>query len=274
MRVAVVQINSTSDRDRNLETADRLVRAAAADGAEFVVLPEKWPLLAAGEDQAAASQPIDGPAMTAAAGWARECGIGLQAGSFTESGADGEMPTNTAVMFSPDGEVSATYRKIHMFDVDVEGVEYRESSFEAAGDQITHVSAGEAEVGMTICYDLRFPELFRALLDEGADTFTVPSAFTAKTGRDHWEPLLRSRAIENQSFVLGADQVGHATPELKSWGHSMIVDPWGQVLAGVDEGEGFAAADLDYDRLAGTRASLPAIEHRRPGLFRDREGHA
>jgi predicted amidohydrolase len=264
-------MNSTADRDRNLEVAERLVRASASDGAELVVLPEKWPLLAAGPDQAAGSQPIDGPAMSAAGDWAAELGINLQAGSFTET-TEGECkPSNTAVMFSPDGEVSATYRKIHMFDVDVGGVEYRESRFERAGDSITTVSAGEAEVGMTVCYDLRFPELFRALLDQGADTYTVPSAFTATTGRDHWEPLVRSRAIENQAFVLAANQVGHADPEFDSWGHSMITDPWGSVLAGVEEGEDFAAADLDFDRLAETRAGLPAVTNRRPELFRQKQ---
>lgn len=270
MRAAVVQINTTADRDRNLEVAERLVRTAARDGgAQLVVLPEKWPWLAAGAEQAEGSQPIDGPAMSAAGTWAGELGINLQAGSFTEDDG-GEKPSNTAVMFSPEGEITARFRKIHMFDVDVGGVEYRESAYERAGDQLTTVTAGEAEVGMTVCYDLRYPELFRALLDEGADTFTVPAAFTATTGRAHWEPLLRARAIENQSFVLGAGQVGHATPELESWGHSMIVDPWGEVLAGVDEGEGFAAADLDFDRLAATRASLPAVQNRRPELFRSR----
>ena len=259
-------MNTTADRDRNLEVAERLVRSAAGEGAALVVLPEKWPWLAAGQDQADGSEPMDGPAMSAAGSWAGELGINLQAGSFTETAADGQ-PSNTAVMFSPEGEVTATYRKIHMFDVDVAGVEYRESSFERAGDETVVVDAGGSQVGMTVCYDLRFPELFRSLLDDGADTFTVPSAFTATTGRAHWEPLLRARAIENQSFVLAAGQVGHATPEIESWGHSMIVDPWGEVLALVEEGEGFAAADLDFDRQASTRAGLPALEHRRPGLF-------
>ncbi|MGK2931360.1 MAG: carbon-nitrogen hydrolase family protein [Solirubrobacterales bacterium] len=267
MRAAVAQINTTADRDRNLEVAERLVRAAAAEGAELVVLPEKWPWLTAGEQQADGAEPLDGPAMTAAGSWAKELGISLQAGSFTETATDGDRPGNTAVMFSPEGKAIATYRKIHMFDVDIAGVEYRESTFERAGDETTVVTAGEARVGMTICYDLRFPELFRALLDDGADTFTVPAAFTATTGRAHWEPLLRARAIENQSFVLAAGQVGHATPEIESWGHSSIVDPWGEILALVEDGEGFAVADLDYSRQATTRAGLPAIEHRRPGLF-------
>lgn len=274
MRASVVQINSTSDRDLNLESAERLVRAAAADGAELVVLPEKWPLLATGEELIEGSEPIDGPAVTAARSWAEELGINLQAGSFTESLANQALPANTALMISPEGEITATYRKIHMFDVEVGGVEYRESSFEQAGDEITVAPAGVAEVGMTICYDLRFPELFRALLDRGADTYTVPSAFTSVTGRDHWGSLIRARAIENQSFVLAANQFGKADPEFDSWGHSVIADPWGEIIAGLEDGEGFATAELDFDALAETRRKLPAVEHRRPELFRNTEEKA
>jgi len=266
MRAAVVQINSTDDRDRNLERAGLHVAQAAAAGAELVVLPEKWPLLAAGEDLAAGAQPIDGEAVTAARGWAREHGVALLAGSFTEA-HPGEMPSNTSLLVSPEGEISASYRKIHMFDVDVGGVSYRESSYEQAGDRLVTSDLGQARIGMAVCYDLRFPELFRALLDLGANLFTLPSAFTVATGRDHWEVLVRARAIENQSFVLAAGQVGRAEPEYDSWGHSMIVGPWGEVLAGVESGEGFAVADLDFDRLRQIRGSLPAVTHRRPGLF-------
>ena len=267
MRAAVVQINSSAERDRNLEVAENLVRSAAADGADLVVLPEKWPLLATGEELIEGSEPIDGPSITAACSWAREHGVTIQAGSFCESGEGDDLPSNTATMISPEGEVTASYRKIHMFDVDAGGVEYRESSFEQAGDEIATVSAGEAEIGMTICYDLRFPELFRALLDRGTNTYTVPSAFTSATGRDHWEPLIRARAIENESFVLAANQVGKADPEFDSWGHSSIIDPWGGIIARVDEGEGFAAADLDFAFLEETRRRLPAVNSRRPELF-------
>lgn len=274
MKAAVVQMNSTADRDLNFETAERLVREAASDGADLVVLPEKWPLMATGEELVEGSEPIDGPAVTAARSWAEELGLSLQAGSFTESSEGQELPSNTAVMISPEGEITATYRKIHMFDVDVGGVEYRESNFERAGDEIAHASAGEAEVGMTICYDLRFPELFRSLLDFGVNTYTVPSAFTATTGRAHWGPLIRARAIENQSFVLAANQVGKAEPEFDSWGHSVIADPWGEIVAGLEEGEGVATAELDFDGLAETRRKLPAVEHRRPEIFRSYEGSA
>ena len=267
-------MNSTADRDLNLETAERLVREAASEGADFVVLPEKWPLLAAGEDLVAGSETVEGPAMSAAASWAGELGISLQAGSFTESPVDHELPSNTALMISPEGEITATYRKIHMFDVDVGGVEYRESATERAGDEIAWAEAGEATVGLTICYDLRFPELYRSLLDFGVDTYTVPSAFTAATGRDHWGPLIRARAIENQSFVLAANQFGQADPSYDSWGHSVIADPWGEIIAGLEDGEGVATADLDYAALAETRRRLPAVENRRPEIFRSYEGSA
>jgi predicted amidohydrolase len=259
-------MNSTADRARNLERAGTLVGRAAAEGAEFVVLPEKWPLLAAGEDLVAAAQPIDGEAVTAARSWARDHGLALLAGSFTEA-REGELPGNTSLLISAEGEIAATYRKIHMFDVDVGGVSYRESSFEQAGDRIVTSDLGRARIGMAVCYDLRFPELFRSMVDLGANLFTLPSAFTVPTGRAHWEVLVRARAIENQSFLLAAGQVGRAEPEYDSWGHSMIVGPWGEVLAEVESGEGIAFADLDFDRLEEIRGSLPSVAHRRPGLF-------
>jgi predicted amidohydrolase len=266
MRAAVLQINSTADPARNLERAGEQVGRAASEGAELVVLPEKWPLLAAGPDLAASAQPIDGEAVTAARGWARDHGLAVLAGSFTESHR-GELPSNTSLLITADGEIAATYRKIHMFDVDVGGVAYRESSFEQAGDRVVTCDLGQARIGMAVCYDLRFPELFRSMLDRGANVVTLPSAFTATTGRAHWEILVRARAIENQSFFLAAGQVGRAEPEFDSWGHSMIVGPWGEVLAEVESGEGFAVADLDFDHLDEVRESLPSVAQRRPGLF-------
>lgn len=272
MKAAVVQINSTGDRDRNLEVAEAQVRAAAGAGAEFVVLPEKWPLLATGDELLAGAEPIDGPAITAARSWARELGIHLLAGSFTESDGEGGLPSNSSPLISPGGDLLALYRKIHMFDVEAGGVTYRESAFEAAGDRLEVADlgqgpAGGVRLGLTICYDLRFPELYRALLDLGATMFTAPSAFTAATGRDHWDALVRARAIESQAPVLAANQVGRAAPEFDSWGHSMIVDPWGRVQAAVDEAEGFAIAEIDFEAQAGIRERFPSLEHRRPGLF-------
>lgn len=267
MRAAVVQVNSTDDRAANLEAAERQVRAAAADGATVVVLPEKWPLMAVGNALAAGAEPIDGPAVDAARSWVAELGIALVAGSFTEAHPSGR-PTNTSLLIDRDGSIAAKYRKIHMFDVDVDGVAYRESEVEDAGDQVVVADLDGVKIGMAVCYDLRFPELFRALVDRGATLFTLPSAFTVPTGRAHWETLVRARAIENQAFMLAAGQVGKAEPKFDSWGHSMIVDPWGNILAEVEgDGEGFAAADLDFAGQAKVRTDLPALANRRPHLF-------
>lgn len=268
MRAAVVQINSWADRSRNIEIAERLAKAAAEDGAELIVLPEKWSLLGDGQVLSEGAETIEGEAIGAARGWAKELGVHLLAGSFTESSGAG-LPTNTSVLITPSGEIAAEYRKIHMFDVEAGGVRYRESDHEQAGSELSTVDVGELKLGMTICYDLRFPELYRALIDQGAEAFTVPSAFTAATGKDHWEPLLRARAIENQAFVLAANQVGEASPSYDSWGHSMIIDPWGEILAEVESGEGFASADLDLSAQAEIRRKLPAIAHRRPELFKE-----
>jgi predicted amidohydrolase len=265
LRAAVVQLNSTNDKARNLEAAERLVRAAAAGGAELVALPEKWNLLAAGEELLAGAEPLDGPSLTAARDWARELGIHLLAGSISERGL--EKAFNTSVLIGPDGEDLATYRKIHMFDVDVDGVSYRESDHEEAGAEIVTAPLGELLAGLTVCYDLRFPELYRILAVRGARLIAVPSAFTSATGRDHWEVLLRARAIENQVFVVAPNQAGEVPPHFDSYGHSAIVDPWGRVLALALEGEGFAAADLDLAEQERVRASLPSLANRRPEAY-------
>ena len=230
MRVAAVQLNSTGDKARNLEAAERLVRAAAADGAELVALPEKWNLLAGGEELLAGAEPLDGPSLSAARAWARELGIHLLAGSISERGD--EKASNTSVLIGPDGEDLAVYRKIHMFDVDAGGVSYRESAHERPGERDRHRAASASSIlGLSVCYDLRFPELYRILALRGARILAVPSAFTTATGRDHWEVLLRARAIEDQAFVLAPNQVGTAPPHFDSFGHSAIVDPWGRLLA-------------------------------------------
>ncbi|HEY2714752.1 MAG TPA: carbon-nitrogen hydrolase family protein [Solirubrobacterales bacterium] len=265
MRVAAVQLNSNGDKSRNLEAAERLVRAAAADGAELVALPEKWNLLAAGEELLAGAEPLDGPSLAAARGWARELGVHLLAGSVAE--ATGERAFNTSVLVGADGEDLAVYRKVHLFDVDAGGVSYRESAHEQPGEELVTAAVGELVVGLSVCYDLRFPELYRILALRGAELLCVPSAFTTPTGRDHWEVLLRARAIEDQAFVLAPNQVGKAPPHFDSWGHSAIVDPWGRLLAVAAEGERFVAADLDLAERKRVRESLPALAHRRPGAY-------
>jgi predicted amidohydrolase len=265
VRVAAVQLNSTGDKGRNLAGAERLVRAAAADRAELVALPEKWNLLGPGEEMAAGAEPLDGPSLAAARGWARELGIHLLAGSIAERGEDKAF--NTSVLIGPGGEDVAVYRKIHMFDVEAGGVEYRESEHEEAGSEIVTAPLGDLTVGLSVCYDLRFPELYRILAVRGARLIAVPSAFTLATGRDHWEVLLRARAIENQAFVLAPNQVGEAPPHYSSFGHSAIVDPWGAVLATAPDEECFVAADLDLAAQDQVRESLPSLANRRPGAY-------
>ncbi|HSC20631.1 MAG TPA: carbon-nitrogen hydrolase family protein [Solirubrobacterales bacterium] len=267
MRVAAVQLNSNGEKERNLAAAERLVRESAAGGAEFVALPEKWNLLAGGEELVAGAEPLDGPSLTAARGWARELGIHLLAGSISERGAEGEKASNTSVLIGPGGEDLAVYRKIHMFDVDAGGVSYRESEHERPGTEPVVAPVGELILGMSVCYDLRFPELFRILALRGARLVAVPSAFTLATGRDHWEVLLRARAIEDQVFVVAPNQSGEAPPHFSSFGRSMIVDPWGTVLATAPDGEGFVAAELDLAAQDRVRESLPSLANRQLGAY-------
>jgi deaminated glutathione amidase len=265
LRAAAVQLNSTDDKARNIAGAERLVRAAAADGATLVALPEKWNLLAGGEQLLAGAEPLDGPSLTAARGWALDLGLHLLAGSISASGA--ERAFNTSVLIGPDGADRAVYRKIHMFDVEVGGVTYRESEVEDPGDEVVTASLGEVDLGLTVCYDLRFPELYRILALRGASLISVPSAFTATTGRDHWEVLLRARAIENQVFVIAPNQIGQAPPHYDSYGHSAIVDSWGEILAVAPDEECFVAADLDLAAQARVRESLPSLANRRPEAY-------
>ncbi|MEA2280520.1 MAG: deaminated glutathione amidase [Solirubrobacteraceae bacterium] len=268
MLAAAVQLNSTADRDRNLASADRLTRAAAAAGAQLVVLPEKWPCLGTPEQTAAGAEPFDGPLLAWARAIARELGIDLVAGSFAERVGDRERGANTSVHVGPDGEVAAAYRKMHMFDVEVGGRSYRESEHEAPGDEIVvSATAGGVELGLTVCYDLRFPELYRILAVRGARVLTVPAAFTLATTREHWEVLLRARAIEDQCFVVAANQIGEHAPGIRSGGRSMIVDPWGVVLAQAADSETFALAELDLERQAEIRGTLPSLANRRPQAY-------
>ena len=275
MRVAAVQLTSTPDLDRNLERADRFTRAAAADGAQLVVLPEKWSVLGRGDDLRAGAQPLDGPAVRWARATARELGIELVAGSVSERSDGEELLRNTSLHIGPDGEIQAAYRKVHMFDVVVEGMVYRESDNELAGEEIVvSQTADGVGLGLSICYDVRFPELYRILAIGGAHVLTVPAAFTVPTTRDHWEILLRARAIENQAFVVAANQIGEHVPAsaqgaaLRSGGRSMIVDPWGIVQALAPDREGAIVADLDLDAQARIRRDLPALANRRPSAYR------
>jgi predicted amidohydrolase len=256
VRAAVVQLTSGADRDRNLATAEQSVRAAAADRSSLVVLPELVSVLGPGEALRDAAEPFDGPTLTWARHLAADTGIWLVAGSFVERR-----------LVDPHGEVVATYRKVHLFDVTVPGAALHESATFRPGDSLTVARVGDVGLGMSICYDLRFPELFRRLVLGGAQVFAVPAAFTAVTGAAHWELLVRARAVENQCFVLAAAQCGSTDDRLAWHGRSLIVDPWGEVLAELDDEPGWAAADLDLDRLAEVRRALPALDHRRPDVY-------
>jgi predicted amidohydrolase len=269
VRAAAVQLNSTDDKQRNIATAERLTRAAAADGAELVVLPEKFNVLGEHEAYVANAEPLDGPTLAWAKDLARELHIDLVAGSIVERREGREKLGNTSVHIGPDGEPRGVYRKIHMFDVEVGGVEYRESDSEEAGDELTLTETAQGvPLGLTVCYDLRFPELFRILAVRGARVIVVPAAFTKVTGAAHWEILVRARAIENQAFVVAADQIGVAGAGKESFGGSMIVDPWGEVLARAADEETFICADLDLARQDEVRAKLPSLANRVPSAYR------
>jgi predicted amidohydrolase len=271
MRAAAIQLNSTGDKDGNLRRAERLVREAAADGADLVVLPERANVRGGDDDYARQAEPLDGPTAAWASALARELGVDLVVGSITERREGHEKLSNTSLHFGPDGEQRAAYRKIHLFDVTVGDVGYRESASGEPGDEIvTSEAADGTKLGLSVCYDLRFPELYRILALHGAHVVTVPANFTKPTGEAHWEVLIRARAIENQVFVVAPAQVGACPAEYgPAYGNSTIVDPWGTVLARADgESTGFVAADLDLARQEDIREKLPSLANRVPGAYR------
>ena len=270
MRVAAIQMCSTAEKERNLETAAGLIAEAVDAGAAFIALPELFNLWGTGTQIRDGAESLDGPTITWARDLAAANSINLLAGSITErSTQDGEHLHNTSCLIDASGEVSGTYRKIHLFDVDVPGAHHRESATITAGNEVVVADAGALRIGMATCYDLRFPELFRAQLDRGANIVVLPSAFTAATGKDHWEPLLRARAIENQVFVIAPNQRGSSNEKLHWHGRSMIIDPWGIVLATAPDRDCVITADLDFEQLEHIRSILPSGDHRRPELFGD-----
>jgi predicted amidohydrolase len=266
MRIACVQMNADHPLDDLLETAERLIGEAAARGCDVVVLPEKWNGTGDAAHMIAIAEPLDGRTVTAMSAWARRHGIWLVGGSISELVDGDEKIRNTSVVLDPDGEPTASYRKVHLFDVDLPTGPVRESDSERPGEEavLTHVAGWP--VGLTICYDLRFPELYRALALAGAELLTVPAGFTRETGRDHWEVLLRARAIENGAYVVAPNQYGpwNGSP---TFGRSMIVDPWGLVLASAGDGEGICVAELDRERVRTVRARIPSLANRQPGAY-------
>ena len=267
MNAAVVQLNSQDDVGANLARVRALVAAAAGAGAELVVLPENFAFTGDEVKKRAIAEALDGdgPIVSTLRTVAREARVHLVAGGMPEASGDPDRPYNTSVLVGPDGVVAARYRKVHLFDVDLpDGTKLLESGATKPGVVEPVVAdVGGVRLGMTICYDVRFPELYRLLA--GARIVTVPAAFTLTTGKDHWHVLLRARAIENQVFVLAAAQHGKHPKGRQTYGKSLVVDPWGDVIAQCSEGEGFALARLDFAYQDRVRASLPALAHRRIG---------
>lgn len=268
MRVAVVQMNSQEDVKANLGRAVHLIDEAARAGAEVVALPENFAFMGEEADKRSLAEPVGGrehgPIIGAIADAAKKGKVHVVAGGMPERSSDADRPYNTSVLIAPSGAVMATYRKVHLFDVELaDGGSYRESGATMPGSDAVVADVGGTKLGMAICYDVRFPELFRAIGAKGARVVTVPAAFTLTTGKDHWNVLLRARAIENQVFVVAPAQHGKHPRGRMTYGKSMVIDPWGDVLAQCGEGEGFAVARLDFAYQDRVRASLPCLTHRR-----------
>ncbi len=267
MKAAVVQLRSVADLGHNLERALHWIAEAAGSGASVIALPENFAYL--GEVDSGpcpVAEPIHGPIVSQLQQAARQHGVVLVGATIPEHDESTSRNYNTAVVIDADGELRGHYRKMHLFDADLPDATYRESASVAAGDEIALVEVGPLRIGLSICYDLRFPELYRALRARGANILIVPAAFTVPSGRDHWEVLLRARAIENQCFVLAPGQQGRHGETRVSYGHSMIVDPWGEVLSVLEDGEGYVSADLDFEAQVALRTRVPVHEHRRTEL--------
>jgi predicted amidohydrolase len=272
MRIAVLQVNSQADKAENIRVACDLIDRAAGAGADVAVLPEYVDFLGRKEAALAAAEPIPGPTSEMFAAKARQHGIWLLAGSIRERGDDPDHSYNTSLLFDRSGEVVAKYRKIHLFDIELTGnVSEKESATITPGGDIVVAEIEGHRAGLSICYDLRFPELYRAAALDGAEILFVPAAFTMFTGKDHWEILLRARAIENQCFVIAAGQIGKHEPSNTCYGRSMIIDPWGTILATAPDSVGIAFADLDFAHLRRIREQLPSLANRRPEAY---ERHA
>ena len=267
LRVAAVQLQSQDDVAQNLAECARLVSVAASEGAQLVVLPENFAYFGAEESKCKLAEHLpdpSGPIQRALSELAREAGVFLVAGGFPEASEDGKRPFNTALVFAPEGALLGSYRKIHLFDVALQdGTILAESSGTSPGQSLSTFDIGRFRIGLSICYDLRFPELYRGLVSRGANVLLVPAAFTVHTGKDHWHTLLRARAIESQAYVIAAAQWGKHPRGRTTYGHSLVVDPWGSVVAEASDRVGVVSATLDLKYLEQVRAAVPCLEHRR-----------
>jgi predicted amidohydrolase len=267
IRAAAIQMSSTPDKEENKATAEARIREAVSAGADIVALPELWSCHGLDEVYRENAEPVPGPTTEFMGDLARELGVYLLGGSILEGEPGARRLSNTSTFFDPSGDMTAVYRKIHLFDVKVSDREYLESANIAPGNEIVTAKAGAATLGLSVCYDVRFPELYRLLSLRGAEILAVPAAFTLQTGKDHWELLLRTRAVENQAFVVAPAQWGQKADRRWTYGRSMIVDPWGTVLATCPDRDGFALATLDIDYLDSFRAEFPALANRRPEAY-------
>ena len=272
MRVSLVQLCSGRDIDANLETCRRLGEAALERGTDWILYPENAPFLGRDDEKTQVAEPLEGPMVEHFRTIAEGGDVWVTLGSFPERIEGSDKSYNTQVLIAPDGSTAAVYRKIHLFDVDVEGGrQYRESNSVRGGEQVVDAEVDAPEetplhTGLTICYDLRFPELYRQLVRRGVEVATVPSAFTRQTGRDHWHPLLQARAIENQMYVLAPNQWGEHFGDRASYGQSAVYDPWGRRVACASDGERVIHADLDMDHLSTIRRNMPCLDHTRLGV--------
>jgi len=268
-KVAAIQMTSTDDRDRNMTAARRLARRAATEGADLIAFPENFSYLRPEGSPVRVSDRLDGELLGSLEDLARELDCYVLAGSIPERIPRSRRVYNTSVLLGPDGRQLAAYRKIHLFDIKIRGrVSFLESKSVAPGDRPVVVDTPLGHLGLSICYDLRFPELYRQLALRGAEVMFVPAAFTSYTGRYHWMPLLRARAIENQCWVVAPAQVGHHGPGRRSHGHTAILDPWGTTVGVRERGAGVVTATIDLEKVRRVRAGLPALEHVRRELFR------
>jgi predicted amidohydrolase len=273
--VAAVQMRSTDDRERNLRTAEALAAEAAGRGAQVIAFPENVADLRAEGSVGPPAEPLNGPTALRFAAMAARHRAWILAGTIALRNAHGRKRLNASILFAPDGAVAAVYRKMHLFDVAIPGcAEFRESKTVAAGDTPVVAATPLATFGLSICYDLRFPELYRHLAIAGADVLFVPSAFTAYTGRSHWTALLRARAIENLAYVVAPAQWGRHHAERNSYGHTSVIDPWGRVVAERARGTGVVLARIDLARVARLRRELPALDHVRRELLGGRPASA
>jgi len=262
---AAVQMTSIADRAKNLDNALRLVNLAADLGAELVGLPENFSFMGHDEERIAGAETLEGPSLSAVRDVSRRRRIHVLAGSFAERVKDPGKTANTSVLVAPDGTLAAIYRKIHLFDVAIpDGARYAESETVVPGEAVVTAETALGSIGLSVCYDLRFPELYRRLASRGAEIVCVPSAFTLFTGKDHWEVLVRARAIENLAYVLAPAQAGRHSATRVTFGNAMVVDPWGVVLARCPgEGEGVCLAPMRRERIEQVRRDIPALKHRK-----------